>query len=248
MLTRLNPSHLVVLANPTQQFCGEEHRQIFERTKHIPGWQAEGDAFKLFELGYLTGDVILELGVYGGRSAVVELRGALANPDRRQPPQYFGLDIAPEALVRSQATLEASSLDSYALLYLGGIQAFVEEFAIIPTMVFVDGDHRYEGVRADFETLGNLLTPGVPVLCHDYTNAENDTGEIGVRRAVDEWVDAGYAALLGIFGCSALLMTSEYCQGPPARMSDRAFAKCREALMARYQLASASPDGAASGH
>jgi hypothetical protein len=242
MLTRLNPSDLEALANPTQQFCGEEHRQIFERTKDIPGWQAEGDAFKLFELGYFAGDVILEVGVYGGRSALVELRGALANTDRVHAPQYFGLDIKPEALVLGQATLREAGLDSYAAFYLGDIKAFVEEVTIVPTMVFLDGDHSYEGVRADFETLGNLLMPGTPVLCHDYTNAENDTGAIGVRRAVDAWVDAGYAACLGIFGCSALLITSEHCQGPQRRMSDRAFATCREALMARYQLAPDSPD------
>jgi len=39
-------------------------------------------------------------------------------------------------------------------------------------------------------------------------------------RAVDEWVEAGNAALLGIFGCSALVLTSEQCTGPQARMSD----------------------------
>jgi hypothetical protein len=228
------PIPLEILSNPVPQFVSEEHRQIFELTKNIPGWQVDGDAFKLFELGFHAGDVILELGVYGGRSAVVELRGALANPERRQPPQFFGLDLDPEAIKRSWQTLRDFGLDAYALLFQGNIAAFVEEFAIQPTMVFVDADHEYAGVRSDLDALSRLLAPGVPVLCHDYTNPENDTGELGVRRAVTEWIEAGKAALLGIFGCSALLVTTEKCEGPRLRMTDAAFARHREQQLARH--------------
>jgi hypothetical protein len=235
---------LDVLSSPTPQFTGDEHRRIYDVTKDIPGWQMDGDAFKLYELGYHAGDVILELGVYGGRSAVVELRGALARPGRRQAPQFFGLDLDPEALVRSRKTLREFGLEAYALLYLGDVSAFAQEFTIDPTMVFVDADHEYAGVSSDLQALSRLLAPGVPVLCHDYTNPENDTGELGVRRAVTEWVEAGYARLLGVFGCSALVLTTDRCQGPQARMSDQAFAQRRDELLARYKLVEAdeTPD------
>jgi hypothetical protein len=214
-------------------------------TRNIPGWQMDGDAFKLFELGYYAGDVILELGVYGGRSAVVELRGALANPDRRRPPQFFGLDPDPAAIERSHQSLREFGLESLSLLFQGDIAAFVDEFTIRPTMVFVDADHEYAGVRSDLEALSRFLEPGVPVMCHDYTNPENDTGEVGVRRAVNEWVEAGKASLLGIFGCSALVVTTDRCEGPRSRMTDAAFARHREDLLRRYGLSSAAGEAAA---
>ena len=44
-----------------------------------------------------------------------------------------------------------------------------EQLDIRPTMVFVDGDHRYEGIKKDLDTLSAFLEPGVPVLCHGET-------------------------------------------------------------------------------
>ena len=59
---------------------------MFAETKDIPGWQAVEDTYKLYEMAYFAGDVILELGVYGGRSSVVQLKGALSNPRRAHRP------------------------------------------------------------------------------------------------------------------------------------------------------------------
>src|SRR4051794_27816390 len=78
-------------------YLNDEHAGVWEACKDIPGWQAPGDSAKLYEMAYHSGAVILEIGTYGGRSAVVELRGALrARHDRGGPaPQYFGLDVDP---------------------------------------------------------------------------------------------------------------------------------------------------------
>jgi predicted O-methyltransferase YrrM len=197
----------------TQDYYNPEHSEIFDQTKDIPGWQLPGDSYKLYEMGYLAGDVILEIGTYGGRSAVVELRGALANPERTTKPQFYGIDIDLHSVWRTYNSLEKAELTDYALVYYGNLQTFMADFPIQPTMVFVDGDHRYEGVKKDLNSLSDMLTPGVPVLCHDYCNPENDTGEYGVRQAVTEWATDGYAELVGTFGCSALLVTTEKCRG-----------------------------------
>lgn len=199
----------------TDQYINPEHSEIFEKTKEIPGWQAPGDSYKLYEMAYHTGDVILEIGTYGGRSAVVELRGAIANSDRTEAPQFFGIDINPTSIWRTAHSLEQEGLSQYALLFHGDLGQFIQAFAIQPTMVFVDGDHRYDGVKRDLELLAAYLTSEVPVLCHDYTNPENDTGEMGVRRAVDEFVAAGFARFEGTVGCSAFLMTTAQCTGSP---------------------------------
>lgn len=218
-----------------QEFIGAEHQEIFDQTKEIPGWQLPGDSYKLYEMAFRSGDVILEIGTYGGRSAVVELRGALANSERTHKPQFYGLDIDIHSIWRSYNSLEQAGLADYALLYHGGLEQFVQDLSIQPTMVFVDGDHRYEGVKRDLDILARLLAPGIPVLCHDYLNPENDTGELGVRQAVNEFVQAGYAELIGTFGCSAFLRTTDQCQGRSGeRLSDQEFAAQKARLYQVY--------------
>lgn len=197
---------------PEIEFVNEEHRKIYGQTKDIPGWQAPGDTERLYEMGYKSGDVILEIGTYAGKSATVELRGALANP-QRSAPLYFGIDINPVGVVRTLTNLQAQNLFEHALVFHHDLEQFTSEFDIQPTMVFLDGDHRYDGVKKDLEILKSFLVPDVPVLCHDYTNAQNDTGELGVRRAVDEFVAEGWARFVGTNGCSAFLVTTEKCTG-----------------------------------
>jgi hypothetical protein len=100
-----------------------------------------------------------------------------------------------------------------ATFFLGGLGRFIEEFSVSPTMVFVDGYHRYGGIKSDLALLAEYLQPGVPVLCHDYLHTDNSKPEMGVRQAVDEWVRDGFERMMGSFGCSALLITTEKCTG-----------------------------------
>lgn len=212
-------------ANPG--FLNDAHRRVYEETKDLPGWQMEADSHKLFEMAYFAGDTILEIGTYGGRSCVVELRGALSDPRRTSPPQLFGIDIAPTSIEMTYDTLHAAGLAPHALLYRGTLQEFVAEHAIRPTMVFLDGDHRYDGVRADLDTLSRYLPPGIPIFCHDFSNPENDTGEYGVKKAVLEWEAAGFGELLGTFGCGVLYLTTARCQGSGTSLSAEAFQALR---------------------
>jgi len=48
------------------------------------------------------------------------------------------------------------------------------------SMLFIDGNHSYEGVKSDWESYKTLLHPGSVVIFHDYGWAE------GVQRVVDE--------------------------------------------------------------
>jgi predicted O-methyltransferase YrrM len=66
-------------------------------------------------------------------------------------------------------------------------------------LLFIDGDHVYEAVRADFEAWRSLVRPGGLILFHDY-----DAGHPGVRRLVDE-VLAGPLAGLAIERVGALV-------------------------------------------
>jgi hypothetical protein len=208
-------------ANPG--FVNPGHASIFEETKDIPGWQMPGDSYKLYEMGFFAGDAILEIGTFGGRSAVVELKGALSNPARKTKPQFFGVDILHESIVRTFNSLKAHGVDEFALLYCGSLRAFAADVPVNPTMVFVDGDHAYEGVKDDTEVLSDLLRANVPVLFHDFLNSENDTGAYGVRRAASEWESDGFVTFQGAFGCSGLFLTTNKCRGRNPFMSEQQF-------------------------
>ncbi len=215
------------------RYLSEEHEKIWEATRDLPGWQDVGDSEKLYEMAYYSGDVILEIGVFGGRSAVVELRGALAaQRDGRtsRAPQFFGVDVDPGASPRSRETLEKSAVADHTILYHGDLAHFRRDIPIIPTMVFVDGDHRYAGCLADLKLLAKFLAPGTPVMCHDYASIED------VRRAVDEAVETlGAYEFAGQFAGSAFLRTTAQCPGSPRGLSQQTFTRLRDSLRARYK-------------
>lgn len=186
----------------TEQYLTAEHEKISQLTKGIDGWLADGDAYKLYEIGYHAGDVILEIGTYAGKSAVIEILGSRANP-RRKRTRWFGLDLDPKAIWRTRKTLEQWNLIQHARMFNSDLGNFIPAHVISPTMVFVDGDHKYEGVKEDIALLSQFLGRGVPVLFHDYLNPQTE----GVQRACDEWEQTGHVKFMGCFGCSALFLT-----------------------------------------
>ena len=133
----------------------------------------------------------------------------MANPAREIPPKFYGIDIDPDSIARTRQTLVDQGLIEYSHLFKGTFTDFAGQWQIDPTMVFLDGDHRYEGVAADMRALSHYLKPGTPVLVHDFLNPENDTGEYGVRQAGTEWEKTGKAKLIGCFGCAALFLTTD---------------------------------------
>lgn len=56
----------------------------------------------------------------------------------------------------------------------------VQEIAPCLDVLFIDGDHAYAGVKADWETYKRFIKPGATVIFHDYGWAE------GVRRVIHE--------------------------------------------------------------
>ena len=120
--------------NENKGYVNEEHQHIFEQTKDIPGWQMEGDSYKLYEMGYFAGDIILEIGTFGGRSAVIELKGAKSNKARRDGPQFFGIDIEMESIKRTFNTLALhQGLIEHSLLYHGNLSSFFSDIPLQPT-------------------------------------------------------------------------------------------------------------------
>jgi glycosyltransferase involved in cell wall biosynthesis len=222
-------------------FLNQEHRDIYEATRDLPGWQDPADSEKLYEMAYHCGGVILEIGVFGGRSAVVELRGAMAAHRQRGGPypQLYGVDIDVGAFYRAPRTSADALLTDRSLFFHGDLARFLRDIPIVPTMVFVDGDHRYAGCWADLGLLADWLEPGTPVMCHDYG------GIPGVARAVDEWIAAGAYTRMGRFAGSMLLRAvgkgwragATSIRAAPSRglgLSPGAFESVRDGLLKRY--------------
>jgi hypothetical protein len=139
------------------------------------------------------------------------------------------------------ATLEGLDLASRALLYTGDFRQFIFDLPIVPTMVFVDGSHQYDGVWADLEALSRILVPGTAVMCHDYSN----TDVPGVRKAIDEWCaptagGVGAFELWGVSQNTAVLRAGDACRGgggggAPRGLTEATFRKTADALAARYR-------------
>jgi len=213
-------------------YLNDEHARIYKETESLPGWQDIRDSEKLYEMAFHNGGIILEIGMFGGRSATVELRGALAGIAAKhgpELPQFYGVDIDGPSVGRTYETLKVQKLAEHALLFRGGFLEFHRMIPITPTMVFVDGDHRYPGVWADLHNLSRILTPGTPVLCHDFGGID------GVRRAVEEWVGKGFYRAMGQFGPSALLMATARCGGEgPVGLPAEIFQQMRERLVSVF--------------
>ena len=67
------------------------------------------------------------------------------------------------------------------------------------SMLFVDGDHTYEGVKRDFIHHWNYLHG--PCLAHDYTDPTCE----GVTQFIDEWIEDGYAEIIEQVGTMVAL-------------------------------------------
>ena len=58
------------------------------------------------------------------------------------------------------------------------------------SLLFIDGDHSYEGVKKDFIHHWNYLYGSC--LAHDYTDPTCE----GVTQFIDEWIEEGYAEII----------------------------------------------------
>jgi len=198
------------------EFINDAHRSIFADTKHIAGWQEPEDSQALFELGYNNGDVLLEVGTYAGRSAACMIAGARSAGRR---PKYYGVDISPNALEMTKATLTSRRLMSMCMLFCGTLEQFVARFPIQPTGVFIDGGHLYPDVAADIAILRRILKPGTPVIFHDYLNTDTP----GVRQAVDEAASHGLITIQTTAAGSAITTSTKLCEARSTSPSTAAF-------------------------
>ncbi len=131
-----------------------------------------------------AGDCYLEIGVKYGKSAAAAIFSA------PEGTQFFLCDIEdylgqpePHFTLSRKDFFEVERLDTKAIYMLGDsakIAAQWKNTGIKFSMIFIDGDHSYEGIKADILGWEPYLKSGGYFLFHDYMG--------GVQLAVDELI------------------------------------------------------------
>lgn len=202
----------------TYDFAGDyldaDHRNLAESaTQHgmidlgIEGWLLPADALKLYEMAHTSGGDILELGSYRGLSTSL-LAQATENAGRRDA--IISIDLSPEAIVGSQATMKGRpGAGRVSFLQMDGDSAILKMVKARKRFrfAFVDHSHRYEHVQSACVLLPQVLEPGAFVLFHDYNdprNAPADVDEYGVYQGVRDGLDMTRFEFWGVYGCTGL--------------------------------------------
>jgi predicted O-methyltransferase YrrM len=144
----------------------------------VEGWLAREEAALLMDLAAAvpTGQVVVELGNYRGRSTVALALGSRAGAG----VQVYSVDPHAEFTgLRGGHFGRADQAHLYANLARTGVGTLVSVVGLDSTraaaawggarigLLFVDGDHRYEAVRADWEAWRPHLTAGARVAFDD---------------------------------------------------------------------------------
>jgi predicted O-methyltransferase YrrM len=198
----------------TGAFISEAHSRASELVADVDGWLREEDALKLYELAFWAAGPILEVGTYRGKSGVLM---ATAARDAGSSAVVLSLDTDSEAQAKAAAAARSHGVQDRLWPVLCSAAAF---FAVnpgfAPSLVFLDGDHSYEGVSRDLDTLSSHLPTGGLLCLHDYfdpRNESSDCAEIDVRRAASTSALIRDCDFCGVFGASAVFQRST--GGPP---------------------------------
>jgi len=179
----------------------------------IDGWLSVDEAITLYELARAlpAAAVAVEIGSWQGKSSVVLGRGLLGNAGARlfciDPFDASG-DLASAGDYRNRAASFDNPLKQGFMrnLVQTGVREVVEvlqgyshdvvlEFRRPIDLLFLDGNHSYEGVLRDYRDWGPKVQPGGLLCLHDVVHPTHE----GPRRLVDEvlasepfWVEPRY--------------------------------------------------------
>ena len=120
---------------------------------------------------------ILEIGVRTGISTAAMLLGLELNGGH-----LYSLDISPDCV-------QAIGQHPQWTFIPADSKQVGEVLSRIPAtldILFIDGDHTYEGVKSDLDNYGYLVQSGGSIVCHDVLSGYDP----GVRQAFDEFISA----------------------------------------------------------
>ena len=178
--------------------------QIWNEVDATPGWLAREEAQLLFNLAkQVTSGCIVEVGSYRGRSTVALSHGAKAG---HQPPVFavepheefvgelggqFGCE---DRAAFFQTMLRTRSYENVRLVNLSS-ELITPNWQQPVAMLWLDGDHSFEGVSRDFQCWRDHLPTGAVIVFDDATDQR-----LGPYRLIEELINAGKVRKLAAVG------------------------------------------------
>lgn len=180
-----------------------------QRLRQAPGLTPENLCIRLTELAreVPADQAIVEIGVYKGRTLCYLAHGARQG----QQPHVYGIDPwdlpgnRPPARLRftdaatrltAERTVRQQGMRHHTTLIQGFSTDVAASWAGPPVgLLYVDGDHSYEAVKADVEAWLTHLAEGAVVAFDDYGVTHNPQ----VPEAVDQLAADGFIAIEEIY-------------------------------------------------
>ncbi len=166
---------------------------VWPQVADIPGWLTEGQAQRLFAAAarVSSGDTIVEIGSFRGRSTVVLATAAPSGAHVVAIDPHAGNDRGPGEIAGYGAAAATDHEAFLANLAAAGvadrvrhIRAFSEKAHADVTgdaaVLYIDGAHRYQPARADIRDWGKRVGPGGTLLIHDSFSSVGVT--LGILR------------------------------------------------------------------
>lgn len=161
----------------------------------VPGWesQAEQELLVILARQLTPGQVIVEIGSEFGMST--SLFCYAAHPD----VFIHAVDLFPgDMLENHKANMQEAGFGERKIVYHQGDSGSFRSFWVSTAqraidLLFIDGDHTYEGVKRDIENWTPFVSPDGKVVFHDcacMTNTNPHPLHYEVVRAVNEWYQA----------------------------------------------------------
>jgi hypothetical protein len=178
-----------------------ELRELLGRTE---GMITLAEGTLLYELAKAVEEgCIVEVGSYRGRSTVALARGSLDGHEvpvyAIEPHELFTGVLGGQFGPQDRAAFFRAMLDSGCAEVVRLINLSSEQVA--PTwrmpvsLLWIDGDHRYEGVRRDFDCWLPHVTPTGTIVFDDSRDPQ-----LGPLRLIEKLVDGGGFAVTKVVG------------------------------------------------
>lgn len=172
----------------------------------IPGWQTDAEEAALIDLARAVpaNGLILEIGAEWGRSAAAFALGSV------QSVEIISVDLFPDAVLDAhRANLAEAGLSGRSEQVISDSQAYKLKKTTKINLLFIDGDHTYEGVKADLERYAPHVPVGGRMALHDVasmTNRDPHYLHFEVTRALSEFMLASGGAWKHVGGVDSLIV------------------------------------------
>lgn len=188
--------------------------KVFEQLDPVPiGLQSQMSPNERFQLFYTAFELlpekerirVVEIGSFSGASLFL-----LYLTLKKRGLEFDGFSIEPAGTNQFYAVLQKVApqfkhLRMFSSDAVSHVRRAIDADSILPYLIFVDGDHTYEGVRRDIMNYYPMLKPGGYMVFHDFLPPLNDENRPyifahhantvpGIRRACEELMEGEYSA------------------------------------------------------